>query len=151
MVAYLGSLVQLCCGWGRNAGNKYHWRVWGALAVSRSHRVCPRSWPVCLPVYTAQAPGCSAGELSKAGPGLCASLNHSGSGSQVLHKGTDLVGPVFRALPRCERLRQQVLGKRAHTPSWVVRLITSPIPAPWFPGCAGRALPQVCYVSPLGS
>ena len=25
-----------------------------------------------FPVYTAQAPGCSAGELSKVGPGLCA-------------------------------------------------------------------------------
>ena len=114
--------------------------------MSRPHRVCPRSRPVCLPVYTAQAPGCSAGELSKAGPGLWA-----GSGSRVLPKGTDLVGPAFRALPRCERLRQQVLGKRAYSPSWVVRLITSLVPAPWFPGCAGRALPQVCYVSLLGS
>ena len=30
------------------------------------------------------------------------SLSHSGSGSQVLHKGTDLVGPAFCALPRCK-------------------------------------------------
>ena len=30
----------------------------------------------------------------------------SGSGSQVLHKGTDMVGPAFCALPRSEHLRQ---------------------------------------------
>ena len=33
-------------------------------------------------------------------------LSHSGSGSQVLHKGTDLVGPAFCALPRSEQLRR---------------------------------------------
>ena len=32
-------------------------------------------------------------------------LSHSGSGSWVLHKGTDLVGPVFCALPGSEHLR----------------------------------------------
>ena len=32
-------------------------------------------------------------------------LSHSGSGSWVLHKGTDSVGPAFGALPRSERLR----------------------------------------------
>ena len=40
-----------------------------------------------FPVYTAQAPGCSPGELSKAGPGLCASPGESGlvsRGSQGL-------------------------------------------------------------------
>jgi len=31
-------------------------------------------------------------------------LSCSGSGSQVLHKGTDLVGHAFCALPRCEEL-----------------------------------------------
>ena len=33
-------------------------------------------------------------------------LRHSGSGSQVLHKGTDSVGPTFCALPSLEQLRQ---------------------------------------------
>ena len=32
-------------------------------------------------------------------------LSHSGSGSQVLHKGTDSVGPAFCALPGSEQLR----------------------------------------------
>ena len=33
-------------------------------------------------------------------------LHHSGSGSQVLPKGADSVGPVFSALPRSEQLRR---------------------------------------------
>ncbi|ELR55675.1 Protocadherin-11 X-linked, partial [Bos mutus] len=55
-----------------------------------------------------KAPGCSAGQLSKVGPGLHSlpSLSHSCSGSQVLHKGTDSVGPAFCALPRPEQLWQ---------------------------------------------
>ena len=32
-------------------------------------------------------------------------LSHSGSGSRVLNKGTDSVGPVFCALPRSEQFR----------------------------------------------
>ena len=32
-------------------------------------------------------------------------LSHSCSGSRILHKDTDSVGPVFRALPRSEPLR----------------------------------------------
>ena len=44
---------------------------------------------------------------------LC--LSHSGSGSWVLHKGTDSVGPVFCALPRSEQLRRPG-ACRAHTP-----------------------------------
>ena len=46
---------------GRGAAGKYHWRVWGALAVFRPHRVCPCSHVCAFPVYTAQAPGCSIG------------------------------------------------------------------------------------------
>ena len=77
-----GHLFRLTCSavlWGgRKTTNKYHWRLWGVLAVSWPHWVCP-------PLYTAQAPGCSAGELSKAGPGL-------------------------RALPRSNPLRLRFLG-----------------------------------------
>ena len=103
-----------------------------------------------LPVYTAQAPGCSAGELSKAGPG-------------------------FRALPRSKPLRFRFLGTpqrhrlswacvlcpsqvqaaqatrclaSAHSPS-AVCLITSLVPAAQFPGCAAAS--QVCHVSLLRS
>ena len=39
-------------------------------------------------------------------------LNHSGSGSWVLHKGSDLVGPAFCALPDPSSLGNQVLDER---------------------------------------
>ena len=44
----------------------------------------------------------------------------------------------------------QVLDE--HTvPGGLCVLITSPVLAAWFPGCAARVLSQVCCVSPLGS
>ena len=71
-----GHLFMLTCSvvlWeGRNLANIYHWRVWGVLAMYGPHWVCPTHGVCAFPVYTAQAPGCSAGELSKVGPGLCA-------------------------------------------------------------------------------
>ena len=33
---------------GRNTANKYHWRVWGVITVSRPHWVCPCSQHVCF-------------------------------------------------------------------------------------------------------
>ena len=42
-----GLLFRLTCSvvlWGgRNTAKKYHWRVWGVLAVSQPDWVCPRS------------------------------------------------------------------------------------------------------------
>ena len=77
-------------------------------------------------------------------------LSHSGSGSWVLHKSTNLVGPMFCALPRPKQLRRPGAW-RAHSPSWAVCLITSPVPGAWFPECTMRAPSQMCHVSPLGS
>ena len=62
---------------------------------------------VCFPIYTAQALGCSAGELSKVGPGLRAlpmskPLRFRFLGTPQRHS----VGPVFCALPRSEQLRR---------------------------------------------
>ena len=42
-------------------------------------------------------------------------LSHSGSGSRVFHKGTELVGPVFCALPGSEQLRRPG-AKQEHSP-----------------------------------
>ena len=113
-------------GWG-SAANKYHWRVWGVLTVSGPHWICPCSRRVCFPGLH-----CSGSRL------LCRSclkqalhclhfpgLGRSGSGSWVLHKGTDSVGPAFYSLPRC--LVSTV------SPGGSVHLITSPVPAAWFP------------------
>ena len=82
-----------------------------------AHGVC------AFPVYTIQAPGRSAGELSKAGTGL-------------------------HVLPRSKLLRRPGVGKRT-VPGGLCILITSPVPATWFPGCSARAPSQVCHVSPL--
>ena len=48
-------------------------------------------------------------------------LSSSGSGSQVLHGGTDSVGPAFCALPRSEQLRQPAAWP-VHCPRWALHL-----------------------------
>ena len=70
MITYLGSLVQLCCGEGgtlqtNNTG------VCAEYSQCLSHTGFAPAHGVCaFLAYTAQAPGFSAGELSKVGPGL---------------------------------------------------------------------------------
>ena len=51
-VTCLGSLVHLCSGEGGTLQTKYHWRVWGVLAVYGPHCVCPRSRRCVLPRST---------------------------------------------------------------------------------------------------
>ena len=104
-----GLLFRLTCSvvlWGgRNTANKYHRRVWGVLTVSQPHRVCP-----CLPRVCFPSLHCSGFRLlcreRALGCMYFPGLSHSGSGSQVLHKGTDSVGRAFCVLPRSEQLRQ---------------------------------------------
>ena len=75
MVTYLGSLLQSCCGEGgtlqRNITGMYGecLQCLGLTGFVPAHGVC------AFPVYTSQALGCSAGELSEAGPGLHAVPN----------------------------------------------------------------------------
>ena len=70
MIIYLGSLVQLCCGEGGTLQTNITGvcgecsQCLGHIGFAPTHRVC------AFPFYTAQAPGCSVGELSKVGPGL---------------------------------------------------------------------------------
>ena len=71
MVTYLGSLVWLCCGEGGTLQTNIT-GVCGECSQCLGHNGFAPAQGVCvLLVYTAQAPGCSAGELFKAGPGLC--------------------------------------------------------------------------------
>ena len=74
------------------------------------------------------------------------SLSHSGSGSWVLHKGTDSFEPEFCGLPRSKQLRQPSAWQ-AHSPQ--VGGASSPPRSQSlsFPGAPS----QVCCVSPLGS
>ena len=117
-----GHLFRLTCSavlWrGRNTANKYHWAVWGVLTVSGPHQVCPRSRCVrfpglhCSDSQVALQENCLKQALGCVHfPGL----SHSGSGSQVPHKGTDSVGPAFCALSRSKQLRQPG-AQRPHSP-----------------------------------
>ena len=61
-----------------------------------------------LPAHTAQALGCSTRKHWRPALGcmLHLGLSHSGSGTQVVLRGADLIGPEFCALPRSEQLRR---------------------------------------------
>ena len=106
-----GHLFRFTCSvvlWGgRNTANKYHWHVWRVLTVCGPPWVCPSSQQCAFQVYTAQAPGCSAGHSRK--QTLCfmhfPGLSCSGSDSQVLCKGSDSVGCAFCAFCSSEQLR----------------------------------------------
>ena len=56
---------------------------------------------------TAQALGCSTGNRLRPALGCMhlPGLSRSGSGTRVVLRGADSVGPAFRALPRSEQLR----------------------------------------------
>ena len=106
-----GHFFRLTCSvvlWGgRNTANKYHWRVWGVLAVSRPHWVCPCSQRVCFHGlhFSGSRLLCQNCQRRALDCVHFPGLSRSGSGSQVLHKSTDWVGPAFCALPRSKQLR----------------------------------------------
>ena len=119
---------------GRNTANKYHWRGWGVLAVSQPDWVCPRSRRAYFPSLHCLGFRLLCGERALDCvhfPGL----SRSGSGSWVLHKGADSVGPAFCAIPQLEQLRRP--GAVASTlSSGAVHLITSLVPAARVSGSA---------------
>ena len=105
MGIYLGSLVQLCCGEEGMLQTNIT-GMCGECSQCLDHTGFDPAYGVCVfPVYTAQAPDCSAGELSKAGPGL-------------------------RALPRPKPLRFLFLGTpQRHRHSWACVLCPSQVRA----------------------
>ena len=125
---------------GRNAANKYHWHVWECSQCHGQTRFAPAHGVCAFTVYTAQALGCSARNCMRWALGCIhfPGLSRSGSGTWVLLKGTDLVGPAFCALPRSEPI--------SWTGVWRARslwLIASPFPAAHFSGCTTGAPSQV--------
>ena len=98
-----GHLFRLTCSvvlWGgRNTIKKYHWCVWGVLAVYGPHWVCPCSQHVCFLCLH-----CLGSRLLCLRPALgCMhfpGLSSSGSSTRVVLRGAELVGPAFWALPR---------------------------------------------------
>ena len=72
MVTYLGSLVQSCCREGITLQTNIT-DMCGECSQCLGHTGFASAHSVCaFPVYTAQDPGCSAGGLTKARPGLSA-------------------------------------------------------------------------------
>ena len=152
MVTYLGSLFQSCCGEGGTLQTNII-GVCGECSQCFSCTVAPTHGACAFPVYTAQAPGCSAGELSKVGPGLRALPR-----SKLLRFRFSSTPQRCRFIWACILYPSQVRAAQvtrcllsAVTPRWAVGLIASPIPAARFSGCTMGVPSQVCRVSLLGS
>ena len=99
-----GHLFRLACLvvlWGgRNTVNKYHWRVWGVLAVYGPHWICPSTLLRPQVILPGSCPKHALGFLYF--PGLSSSC----SGSRVLHKGIDSAAGDFCALSISKQLGQ---------------------------------------------
>ena len=132
---------------GRNTANKYHWRVWGVLTVSRPHWGCPHSRCVCFHGLHFSGSRLLCWELSEAGPGLRAlprskPLRFRFSGIPQRRR----LGWAFVLWPSQVRAAQvtRCLAS-AVAPSWRLRLIASPVPATWVfwvdNGCAFSGVP----------
>ena len=116
---------------GRNTANDYHWRVWGVLAVSQPHWVCPHSPRVCFPSLC-----CLGSRL------LCSSLKQawvvcpsqvSAAQVQVLRYSTKAqtrLGLHFVPFPGPSSLGDQVLGERT-LPRWGSGSYHLPCPSHW--------------------
>ena len=106
MVTFLGSLVQSCCREGKTLQTNIT-GVCGKCSQSFSRTGFAPIHSMCaFMVYTSQALDCSAGNCLRWALGSIhfPGLSCSGSGSWVLHKGADSVGPALCALPRSEQL-----------------------------------------------
>jgi len=91
--------------------------LWGGRDAANNTGVClqclshtgpaPAYGAYTLPAHTAQALGCSAGNHLRLDLGCMhlPGLSRSGSGTRVVLRGADSVGPVFCALARSEQLR----------------------------------------------
>ena len=117
--------------------------VWVTLGLPHSRRVC-------FPSLHCSGSRLLCRKLSEAGPGLCAFPRSKSLRFRLFHIPPRHRLLCFLPFSGLSSLGDQVLGE--HTlPRWVVCLITSPVPAAWFPGCATGVLSEVCCVSALGS
>ena len=84
--------------------------ITGVCSQCLSHTgPAPAHGACALPAQTAQALGCSARNHLRPALGCMhlPGLSRSGSGTLVVLRGADSVGPAFCALPRSEQLRQE--------------------------------------------
>ena len=126
MVTYLGSLVQLCCGEGGTLQTNIT-GMCGKCAQCLGHTGFAPTHGVCaFLVYTAQAPGYSAGGLSK-------------------------VGTELSALPRTKPFRYRFSGTpQRHRLGWACILCPSRVQAAQTTRCLASALSLggQCVLSP---
>ena len=103
MVTFLSSLVQMCYGEGGTLQTNNP----GVSSQCLSHTGFAPAPGVCFPSLHCLGSSCSAGNCLRPALGCMhlPGLSRSGSGTQVLHKDADSVGPAFCALPRSEQLR----------------------------------------------
>ena len=114
MVRFAGSVL---LRGGRGTADRYRCMCI-ALTVFRPHCVCPHSWVCALPVYTAQAPGCSIWS------GPCVVC---GSRFGVFYKSVDSFGSAFCAFPA--QAAQAARSLTGTLSSDVVCLLPSAVPA----------------------
>ena len=123
VVTYLGSLVQLCCGEGGALKANIAGMCEECLQCMDHTGIAPAHGACAFPVYTTQAPGCSEGETSKAGPGL-----HAFPRSKLFRFW-------LSATPQRQRL------------SWACILYPSQVRGAQATRYLARALSQVCIAS----
>ena len=151
MVTYLGSLVQYCCG-DRGTLQTNITGMCGECLQCLGHTGFASAHGSCaFPIYTSQALGCSAGELSEAGPGLCILprsklLRFRFSGTPQRHRLCLSCGLYSFQVQAAQATR---CLESALFPGGAVCLITSLVPAAQFLRSALRALSQVFCVSLL--
>ena len=128
MITYLRSLVQLCCG----EGGTLH--IISLVCVGSA---CSEWTTLHLPQLRAPVLSRSTllrlqvalqGNFPKRALGFVhfPGLSCSGSGSRVLHKGADSVGPAFCALPRSEQLRWPGAWRAQSPQGWGCILLPAP-------------------------
>ena len=156
MVTYLGSLVQLCCGEGGTL-QKNITGLCGECLQCLGHTAfapppslltaCVFSGSTLLRLQVALQGNCQKQALGCVHfPGLSC----SGSGSWVPPQRHRLGWASILCPSQVRAAQATRCLVSTLSPGGVVRLITSPVPAARFPGCAAGAPSQVCRVSPLG-
>ena len=126
VVTYLGSLAQLCCGEGGTLQTNITGVCGECLQCLGHTGLAPTHGMWAFPVYTAQVPGYSAGELSKVSPGL-------------------------HTLPRSKLLRFRFSGTpQRHRIGWVCSLCPSQAQAAQAARCLASTLSpgRWCVLSP---
>ena len=138
---------------GRKTANKYRWCVWGVLAVSGPHWVCPWSQRVCFPSLHCSGSRLFCRGTVQSAPWVACTSQVSAAQVQVLGYSTEAqtwLGLRVVPFPGLRSSGDQVLGERT-APGGLCILSHLPAPASWFPGCTARVLSQMCPGSPLGS